>query len=78
MGPSASVYFDIDQEAERSLDFTKLNLLYIEDGWQLYRMTPPGHEGRYELGVTPFLSWWRQERSIRCGALPAATWRAGR
>lgn len=58
LGPGASVYFDVDQGAERSLGFTKLNVLYIEDGWQLYRMTPPGQEGRYMLGVSPFLSWW--------------------
>jgi hypothetical protein len=58
LGPNVSVYFDVDQGAERSLEFTKLNHLYLEDGWQLYRMIPPGHEGSYQVGVSPFLSWW--------------------
>jgi hypothetical protein len=66
LGPNASIYFDVDHGAERSMEFTKLNLLYIEDGWQLYRMTPPGQEGRYQLGVGPFLSWWG-ERTRRVG-----------
>jgi hypothetical protein len=65
LGPNASLYFDIDEGTERSLGFTKLNLLYFEDGWQLYRMTPPGHEGRYHLGVTPFLSWWGKMHPTR-------------
>jgi len=62
------VYFDIDQGAERSLEFTKLNLLYIEDGRELYRMTPPGHEGRYQLGVSPFLAWWGKTHPPRRAA----------
>ncbi len=60
LGPDADIYYDLEQWAERTLDFTTLNLLYIEDGLQTYRMTPVGQEGQYSQGVTPFLSWWRK------------------